>query len=72
MTKPKKPACMDRREFLQFAGSGLLFSIVATRVANAGATTENVTFASDGFSLTLHFPPGGVAQFNSLQPKDRF
>ena len=67
MTNSKKPACMDRREFLQFAGSGLLFSIVATRVANAGATTENVTFASDGFSLTLHFPPGGVAQFNSLR-----
>src|SRR5580704_10573959 len=73
MPNPTKPAGMDRREFLQFAGSGLLFSMLATPTASAGAA-EDATFASDGFSLTLHFPPGGGAvQLSSLRnPKTRF
>jgi len=73
MPNPKKPAGMDRREFLQFAGSGLLFSMLATPTARAGAA-EDATFVSDGFSLTLHFPAGaGAVQLSSLRnPKTGF
>ncbi len=72
MPNPPKPSGMDRREFLQFTGSGLLLSILATRTAGAFAV-EDATFASEGFSLTLHFPPGGAAQLQSLRnPKTRF
>src|SRR5271165_4620559 len=67
MPNPTKPADMDRREFLQFAGSGLLFSMVAPQMASAGAA-KDATFISEGFSLTLHFPPGGGAvQLSSLR-----
>src|SRR5580698_7527763 len=72
MPNPPKPSGMDRREFLQFTGSGLLLSILATQTAGAFAA-EDATFASDGFSLTLHFLPGGAAQLQSLRnPKTRF
>jgi alpha-galactosidase len=63
---------MDRREFLQFTGTGLLLSIIAPRAANA-AGADAATFASDGFSFTLNFPPGGGAQISSLHnPKTGF
>src|SRR5271163_3641424 len=67
MPNPKKPAGMDRREFLQFAGSGLLFSMLDLQTANAG-TAEDATVVSDAFSLTLHFTPtGGAVQIGSLR-----
>ncbi len=58
MPIPPKPFGMNRREFLQFAGSGLLFSTLAAQTTWAGAA-EDVTFISEGLSLTLHFPAGG-------------
>jgi alpha-galactosidase len=66
MPNPPKPTDMGRRELLQFAGSGLLLSMLGTRTANAVAT-DDVAFASDGFSFTLHFAPGGAAQLRSLR-----
>ncbi len=67
MPNPKKPDGMDRREFLQFAGSGLLFSLLDPRTAYAG-TAEDATVVSDAFSLGLHFTPGGGAvQISSLR-----
>src|SRR5277367_1596661 len=67
MPNPKKPASMDRREFLQFAGNGLLFSMFDPRTANA-TTAGDATVVSDAFSLTLHFPPGnGAVQIGSLR-----
>ena len=65
MPNPTKPAGMDRRAFLQFASSGLLLSMIPARTVNA-QTGENVTFVSDGFSLTLQFPPGGATHLGSL------
>ena len=67
MPNPKKRAGMDRREFLQFAGSGLLFSMLDPLTAKAG-TPEDATVVSDAFSLVLHFTPGGGAvQISSLR-----
>jgi alpha-galactosidase len=67
MPNPKKPASMDRREFLQFAGSGLLFSMLDPLTAKAG-TPEDATVVSAAFSLVLHFTPGGGAvQISSLR-----
>jgi len=76
MTNPAKPAGMgpkiDRREFLQRTAGGLLLSVLATRTAE-GAATEEVTFTSDGFSLTMQVAHGGAAQFRSLRnPKTNF
>jgi alpha-galactosidase len=72
MSYPLKPAEMDRREFLQLSGRGLLLSIIGTRTANA-VNTQDVRFTSDGFSLALQFLPGGAARLQSLSnPKTSF
>ena len=69
---PQKPFDITRREFLQTAGSGLLVSTLAAQTSWAIAH-EDVTFTSDGLSLTLHFPTGGAAQLRSLRnPKTGF
>jgi alpha-galactosidase len=65
MSVPLKLFGMTRREFLQVTGSGLLSTLAAqTTWAAAG---DDVTFTSDGLSLTLHFPAGGAAQLRSLR-----
>src|SRR5579862_911659 len=66
MPKPLKPFDMTRREFLQTTGGGLLISTLAAQTTWAVAN-EDVTFTSDGLSLTLHFPTGGTAQLRSLR-----
>jgi alpha-galactosidase len=66
MPVPLKPFGMSRREFLQVTGSGLLLSTFAAQTIWAAAD-EDVTFTSDGLSLTLHFPTGGAAQLRSLR-----
>jgi alpha-galactosidase len=69
---PQKPFDKTRREFLQTAGSGLLVSALAAQTSWA-IGHEDVTFTSDGLSLTLHFPAGGAAQLRSLRnPKTGF
>ena len=77
MTIPSEPsgkrrAGMDRREFLQCAAGGLVFSALTTRSAY-GSTAEELSFASDGFSLTLQIPKTGGVQLQSLSnPKTKF
>lgn len=66
MSIPLKPFGMSRREFLQVTGGSLLHSTLATRTTWAAAD-EDVTFVSDGLSLTLHFPAGSAAQLRSLR-----
>ena len=69
---PQKTFDITRREFLQTAGSGLLVSTLASQTSWA-ITHEDVTFTSDGLSLTLHFPNVGAAQLRSLRnPKTGF
>ena len=63
---PLKPFDRTRREFLQVTGGGLLLSTLAAKTTWAVAH-EDVTFTSDGLSLTLHFPTAGAAQIRSLQ-----
>ena len=66
MSIPLKPFGMSRRGFLQVTGGGLLLSTLAARTTWAVAG-EDVTFTSDGLSLTIHFPAGGAAQLRSLR-----
>ncbi len=66
MSKGPKAAHMGRREFLQVAGTGLLGSMITTRTANA-LHRDEVTFTSEGFSLSLHFSNGTSAQLGSLR-----
>ncbi|MGC2400492.1 MAG: alpha-galactosidase [Acidobacteriaceae bacterium] len=61
-----KPPGMGRRSFLQLTGGGLLLSMVAPRIVS-GAETGDVALAGEGFTLTLGFPPGAVAQIRSLR-----
>jgi alpha-galactosidase len=77
MTNPSEPSgknrsAMDRREFLQCAAGGLILSALSTRTAY-GSTTEELTFASEGFTFTLHIPKAGGTQLQSLSnPKTKF
>ena len=66
MSVPLKPFGTTRREFLQVTSCGLLFSTLAARTTWAAAG-DDVTFTSDGLSLTVHFPTGGAAQLRSLR-----
>ncbi len=59
MSIPLKPVGMDRREFLQFAGSGLLLSMLATRTTRAVAG-EDVTFALRTGFRSLYISQPGV------------
>jgi alpha-galactosidase len=63
---------MDRRQFLQCTAGGLLLSVLATPTAD-GSISEDVTFSSNGFSLTLRNPHDGTIQLLSLKnPKTHF
>ena len=59
-------ANVDRREFLRLGGAGMLLSVLPIRFAN-GATGEEVTFAAEGFALTLDIPDRGAAQVRALR-----
>jgi alpha-galactosidase len=68
----KRRSGMNRREFLQCAAGGLVFSALTTRTAY-GSATEDLTFASEGFSLTLQIPETGGVQLQSLSnPRTKF
>lgn len=72
MNIPSKQAGIDRRDFLQYTGGGLLLSVLATKTS-FGFASETVKFASDGFSLEFDVPHGGVAALHSLRtPKTNF
>jgi alpha-galactosidase len=60
-----KKSGMNRRKFLQTAGSGLLLSVVGSE-AN-GSQVQGVNFTSDGFAFSLEVPQGGSARLRSLR-----
>ena len=72
MTRALKQIGMSRREFCNSAAAGLLVSVFDTRTMG-GATADDTTFNSDGFSMTLHSPQGEPTQILSLRnPKTDF
>src|SRR5205085_147899 len=63
---------VGRREFLRLGATGMLLSVLPVR-SPGGTTVDEVTFASDGFSLTLDVPDRGTARVRSLRnPKTGF
>ena len=74
MPNPKKPAGMDRREFLQFAGSGLLFSMLDPLTAKRRYHRRCDSLSPTGFSLDSTFPARRRRCSNQLsaQPKTGF
>ncbi len=57
---------MDRRKFLQLTAGGLLLSITES-TALRGESTQEVSFASDDFSLAIEVAHGSAARLRSLR-----
>jgi alpha-galactosidase len=72
MTNSSKRRGMSRRDFFEGAAAGLVLSVLDTRRGN-GEQSQDATFRSDGFSLTMSVTRGGQTRLRSLQnPKSNF